>query len=172
MPDSPVIAVKNIRVVEYGGKSLNQHEDTYLELRPKHARASELKKWWESTDKSKLTPMVQTGDSDFNSRRADSCKLIAEMNNAVAQHDVGGRANQHFYVVNGYISFIKNDDKAYYLACPEENCRRKVTESPDQPPTYFCEHCNKSYDSCKPTYMLLAKISDLSDNVFINFYRE
>jgi len=46
LPDCPVVAIKNIRVVEYGGKSMNQHEDTYLELRPKHERATELKSWW------------------------------------------------------------------------------------------------------------------------------
>jgi hypothetical protein len=37
----------------------------------------------------------------------------------------GGR--DQFYIVNGYISFIRNDEKAYYLACPDENCRRKVS---------------------------------------------
>ena len=37
---------------------------------------------------------------------------------------------------------------------------------------FHCDHCNKTHDKCNPTYMLLAKISDLSDNVFINFYRE
>ena len=46
--DFPVIAVKNIRVVEYGGKTLNQHEDTYLELRPKIQRAQELRKWFDN----------------------------------------------------------------------------------------------------------------------------
>jgi replication factor A1 len=47
LPDHPVIACKNIRVTEYGGKSLNQHEDTYLELRPKHPRALELREWYD-----------------------------------------------------------------------------------------------------------------------------
>ena len=48
LPDNPVIATKNIRVVEYGGRTLNQHEDTYVELRPKHPRAEELRKWFDS----------------------------------------------------------------------------------------------------------------------------
>jgi hypothetical protein len=37
---------------------------------------------------------------------------------------------------------------------------------------YRCDHCNKSYDHCNPSYMLLAKISDFSDSVFVNFYRQ
>lgn len=28
---------------------------------------------------------------------------------------------------------------------------------------YRCEHCNRSFDTCVPTYMLMARIADLSD---------
>ena len=34
-----------------------------------------------------------------------------------------------------------------------------------------CENCDKTYSHCVPTYMLQAKIADLSDNFFVNFYR-
>jgi hypothetical protein len=34
-----------------------------------------------------------------------------------------------YFNVSAYVSFVKNDDRAYYLACPEENCRRKVVEA-------------------------------------------
>lgn len=77
-----------------------------------------------------------------------------------------------FYLINGYVSYIKNDEKSYYLACPEESCRRKVNPTSSEPQMYHCDHCNKTYDHCKPTFMLLCKISDLSENVYINFYRE
>ena len=54
------MAIKNIRVVEYGGRSLNQHEDTYLELRPKHPKAVELRKWYDSLENKEdaLKPIV------------------------------------------------------------------------------------------------------------------
>lgn len=95
------------------------------------------------------------------------------MNQQVSQIDPQrSNGRDQFYVVNGYISFIRNDEKAYYLACPDENCRRKVAQTPSEPPLFHCDHCNKTYDKCNPTYMLLAKVSDLSDNVFINFYRD
>jgi hypothetical protein len=63
------------------------------------------------------------------------------------------------YVLNCLVSFIRNDDKVYYLACPEINCRKKVIEE-DPGLRYRCESCNKHYDHCVPTYMLCAKISD------------
>mmetsp|Transcript_24613 Transcript_24613/g.24204 ORF Transcript_24613/g.24204 Transcript_24613/m.24204 type:complete len:152 (+) Transcript_24613:1579-2034(+) len=64
---------------------------------------------------------------------------------------------------------IRNDDKCYYLACPDENCRRKVNQEANQ---YHCETCKKSYDTCVPTYMLSVEIADASDSVHVNFYRE
>jgi hypothetical protein len=73
------------------------------------------------------------------------------------------------------VTFVKHDDKIYYLACPNDDCRRKVTENDgmiDRNGKYRCDHCNKSYDHCNPSYMLLAKISDFSDSVFVNFYRQ
>lgn len=73
-----------------------------------------------------------------------------------------------------YVSYIKNDERAYYLACPEENCRRKVVENDGmngQSGKYKCDHCNRTYDNCSPTYMLLARIADFSDSVYVNFYR-
>ena len=72
--------------------------------------------------------------------------------------------------MSAYVSFIKNDDRAYYLACPEENCRRKVIED-EAGGKFKCEHCNRTYETCMPTYMLLARIADLSESVFVNFYR-
>ena len=75
------------------------------------------------------------------------------------------------YLINCYTSFIRNDDKVYYAACPDENCRRKVIE--ETTGTFRCENCNKSHDSCLPTFMLSAKIADQSSNsIFVNFYRD
>ena len=37
---------------------------------------------------------------------------------------------------------------------------------------YRCEYCNKTYSDCNPTYMMTAKISDVSGNAFVQFTRE
>lgn len=34
-----------------------------------------------------------------------------------------------------------------------------------------CENCNKTYPNCVPTYVLSAKISDVSDTQYVSFYR-
>jgi len=54
-----------------------------------------------------------------------------------------------------------------YDACPV--CRKKVQ---DEPAGYRCENCNKIHSTRVPTYMLTAKISDLSGSIYIQFPRE
>ena len=60
-----------------------------------------------------------------------------------------------------------NDERMYYLGCPE--CRKKVTE---EVAGYRCENCNKVQTQCVPTYMLNAKMSDLSGSTFMTFPKE
>lgn len=55
----------------------------------------------------------------------------------------------------------------YYLACPD--CKRKVC---DEGTGFRCENCNKSFATCLPTYMLTAKLTDVSHGLFISFARE
>ena len=76
-------------------------------------------------------------------------------------------AKKYFYV-SGFISSLKNDDKTFYLACPDDNCRKKVME---EAVGWRCENCNKTYPNCVPTYVIMAKVSDVSDQAHINFYR-
>jgi len=64
---------------------------------------------------------------------------------------------------------IKNDDRLYYPACMNENCRRKVTEDQNG---YRCENCGKTHQSYTPTYMIMARISDFTDSIYVYFTRE
>ena len=93
--------------------------------------------------------------------------MICEINDAL-QHE-NDTDQYHFYFLNGYVSRIKNDERIYYAACMSDNCRRKVVEEAQG---YRCEHCNKSFMSYRPTYMITAKVSDFTDSIYVNFARE
>ena len=91
-------------------------------------------------------------------------QLVVEMNTLI--HEEGPEA-QSFFAVSGYVSYIRADDRTFYNACKE--CKRKVTQDQSG---WKCENCDKYFEECVPTYMLLAKVSDLSDSCYVNFYRE
>mmetsp|Transcript_22973 Transcript_22973/g.17415 ORF Transcript_22973/g.17415 Transcript_22973/m.17415 type:complete len:108 (+) Transcript_22973:1237-1560(+) len=71
------------------------------------------------------------------------------------------------FKIRGYIQSIKVDDKMIYKACPD--CSRKVF---DEMNGYRCENCNKVQPTCNETYMLNAKLSDLSGSQYITFPKE
>ena len=58
----------------------------------------------------------------------------------------------HMNFFNGYVSMIKNDEKLFYSACPNDNCRRKVLD--DGNGGFRCENCNRTFEKCIPTYMI------------------
>ncbi len=76
----------------------------------------------------------------------------------------------HFFFINGYISQIKNDDKLFYLACPSDNCKKKVVE--EDKDRFRCDSCDRVYTTCVPTYMIIAKVTDFTDSIYVNFARD
>ena len=75
----------------------------------------------------------------------------------------------HFFMINGFVSRIKNDDKIYYEACKNDKCNKKVIADGD---VYRCDNCGQTFDSCAPTYMMKVKISDLSGSLYVSFTRD
>ena len=63
-----------------------------------------------------------------------------------------------------FISYIKPDDKHFYLAC--EQCKKKVIENIEK--TYSCENCGKVFQNCNPTYMMTVKIQDHTGELYVS----
>ena len=179
--ENPIIAIKGVRVVQFQGQQqLTMDQDACFCFNLEHPRTAELRMWWDTFDQTLLRSINQGKQTDGVSKKLESGRLISEMND-VFQSDPqllhtlsNAPGGGGYFNVSGYVTYIKNDDRILYLACPEENCRKKVIDNDgvvDTVGKYRCDHCNRSWDTCVPTYMLLAKISDFSDSVYVNFYR-
>jgi methionyl-tRNA synthetase len=101
------------------------------------------------------------------SNKPSNLSLIKEV--LQTMHEENDMDKPQIFFLNGYVSRIKNDERMFYPACPNDNCRRKVTQDAGG---YRCENCSKTYSSYNPTYMLQAKVSDFSDSIYVNFSRE
>ena len=114
--------------------------------------------------------MSRQRNDERNAERSDrqsNLNLIKEINESLTQeNDID---QNHFFFLNGYVSRIKNDDKIFYPACSSDNCRRKVVEDGGM---YRCEHCQMTFQSYQPTYMIRCKISDFTESIWVNFARE
>ena len=60
-----------------------------------------------------------------------------------------------------------NEDKCYYLACPD--CKKKVVEDSFG---YRCENCQRNHSTVNASYILTAKISDFSGNLYVQFMQD
>jgi hypothetical protein len=53
------------------------------------------------------------------------------------------------------------DRDLWYTACPERECKKKVTPA-DSGLGYFCDKCQKTYPDCKPIYNFSILVGDLT----------
>lgn len=63
-----------------------------------------------------------------------------------ADDNLGHSEKPDYIVGKGVVTFIKHDNPPYYASCPNENCKKKVTESIDG--GYMCEKCEKTHNRC------------------------
>ena len=63
--------------------------------------------------------------------------------------------------------YIKADDKSTYLGCPD--CHKKIFIDKENYPRW--DGWSKVIENPEQIYMLTAKVGDLTDSIYINFYR-
>ncbi len=77
--------------------------------------------------------------------------------------------------VRAVVTFFKTgsgekDSPPWYLACPGENCSKKVTA--DGPEAYRCDRCNRLYPTYECRYILSLMISDSSTSVWTTAFND
>ena len=99
--------------------------------------------------------------------------LIAEISDILAEDTDVDRV--HFFYVNAQVLEFKTEqDKMYYLACPINDCKRKVTPeiNDTRQEHYWCEYCKRHFRTCNPTYMFQAKMADFTESIVVSFARD
>ena len=89
-----------------------------------------------------------------------TCKELEDEINQTGQ-------SSKFFKLSGFVKVIFNEDKLFYMACPD--CKKKVTLENS---LWRCENCLKSHKNSQPTYMLSAVIHDATGDVLVQFPRE
>ncbi|CAI2359121.1 unnamed protein product [Moneuplotes crassus] len=165
-----IVSFTSLKISDYNGKSLNTSSDTTTTTNPISKETKSLKKWYgEIQEKANFKSLTESR-SDFDKRSSQNVRTIAEIKNLVEMApQYGMDISSNFYVINGYVSYIKADEKATYLGCPD--CYRKVYQ--DYEGHFYCEKCAKSLEKGgQYIYMLTARISDATDSLFVNLYRD
>ncbi|KAF8582281.1 replication factor-a protein [Ramaria rubella] len=141
--DQPVIAVKGVKVGDFGGRSLSMYSSSTMYINPDITEAHGLRGWFDSAGSeanfqshSSVMGSGATGqNAGINRAEHKTIQEVKDMNL--------GQDKPDYFSSRILITHIKSENLSY-PACPSEGCNKKVTEVADG---WKCEKCERTYES-------------------------
>jgi replication factor A1 len=167
----PVLAVKGVRVSDYGGRSLGIMGSSHLAVNPPLPEAASLRQWAESQNFTPHTSSLSTGSSSSSSRGVPN-DLSQRVNIAdIKEQNLGFCPKPDYVSVKASINFIKSDPEPWYPACPNEGCNKKVVETMDG--GWICEKCGgHTFDRCDRRFILSATAQDHTGQTWMTLFND
>jgi len=167
--NNPILAVKNCRVSDFGGKSLSASFDSSVFINPDRIETQQLRVWWDREGHlAQAEPMTRKAAAAAGGATSAERKLLC----AIKDEQLGFHEKPDYFSVRATVTYFRSDmDKApWYMACPAPNCNKKVT--PGAQGDYICDKCNKSYPNFEARYILSLLICDSTGAQWLNAFNE
>ena len=161
--DSPVVALKGVRVSEFNGVTLSAINSTMLCINPDIPEAHHLKGWYDNYGKDQQSTSLSTQMS-FGSSAAPFLTF-----QQVKAADIGRKEKPDYFNCKGTITYLRKEN-IVYKACPSSDCNKKVSE--DNSGRYHCEKCGQSYSDFKYRMIFKISVSDYGDNIWLDCFNE
>ncbi|KAI7732297.1 hypothetical protein M8C21_028010 [Ambrosia artemisiifolia] len=166
--ESPVVAIKSLRVSDFQGVSLSTVNKSIIEINPNSPDSEKLKSWFQTEGKetnmesigSNLSPSMKNGGRSMYTDRVTLDQITS--NSSL------GEDKPVWYSVRACMSMIRSDQAMYYQAC--KTCLKKVTE--DMGSGYWCQACQKNESDCSLRYILSAKFTDTSSGAWFSIFSD
>ncbi|XP_024973030.1 replication protein A 70 kDa DNA-binding subunit B [Cynara cardunculus var. scolymus] len=164
--ESPIVAIKSLRVSDFQGVSLSTLGKSIVEINPDIPESNKLRSWYCSEGKETsmesvgagLSPSLKSGGRSMYSDRVTL--------DHITSNPSLGSDKPMFYSTRACMSLIKTDQTMSYRAC--KTCNKKVTEAIGS--GYWCEGCQKNEEDCSLRYILAAKFSDASGGAWFSVF--
>ena len=171
----PVLAVKNVKISNFGGKTLSTTFNSQIFLSPPdRPEAVRLQQWWAAQGgHTQFTALSQrmggTGGGSINpneTRRPLSDIKDEHLGNSV---DEKGETKADYLLVKATVSKIGHDfpKPPWYNACTK--CNRKVTGSVGE---WHCENCGQQYERCEQRYILSLMVADPTSGAWLHAFND
>lgn len=152
-PPESVIAVKGVKVSDFGGRSLSLFSSSMMQIDPDIEEAHTLNGWYKNVGRnenfSTHATVGMTNDSSAGGeRRNDERKTLGQ----VKDEGLGMGENPDYFNSLATVVFIRQENVSY-PACRSEGCKKKVVE--DGSGQWRCERCDKSWDKPDHRYIWL-----------------
>ena len=114
-------------MTNYSGRSLNAPENSSVLINPNFERTAELKEWYSNQSNLSQLRSVSLDNKCTNGARANNQRFINELPGFLEEEFLKKGTDKNIYfVINGFVHHVRNDEKNVYNSCPENTCKRKV----------------------------------------------
>jgi len=164
-----VIALKGVKVGDYGGRNLGMLNSSSLVINPNLPEALALFNW-QSQYVNTGYPAIETLSTSGTG--AGSADLIEKRKwvSAIRDESMGMGEKPDYITIKASVNYIKHDTDGFYIACPTPGCNKKVTDLMNG--GYRCEKCNKEFDSCLRRYILSIQMADFTGNSWFSVFND
>ncbi|THH28502.1 hypothetical protein EUX98_g5682 [Antrodiella citrinella] len=142
--DQPVVALKGVKVGDFGGRNLTMTSSSSLEVNPDIPESHALRGWFDAGGNSEN---FQSHTNAFSGGGAVAFNRAEMMSlEEVKVKELGGSDKTDYFSTKATVMHLKPENIAY-PACPTQGCSKKVF---DQHDGWRCEKCDRSFE--KPEY--------------------
>ena len=122
-----------------------------MQVNPDIPEAHQVRGWFDSGDHEACQDLSNQNGSQGAGGAGGAGGMQGSMNNwktfdQVKDEKLGLGDKADYFSTKGIVLYAKKDN-SMYMACPGENCNKKVVDQNDG--TYRCEKCSKSYPDFK-----------------------
>lgn len=141
--------LKGAKVGDYGGRTLSVTQSTVFQINPDIPESHALRGWFDQngaeTDYKSISNQTGIGGSGSQGGMGTMSSSMSAAYKTLDQtkdEGLGMGDKADYFSTRACILYAKKDN-SMYMACPGENCNKKVVDQNDG--TYRCEKCARNY---------------------------
>ncbi|EPQ29340.1 uncharacterized protein PFL1_03095 [Pseudozyma flocculosa PF-1] len=168
--DKPVIAVKGVKVGDFGGRSLSMFGSSTMMVNPDIPESHGLRGWYDNDGATaNFKPYSNVGMAGAGGAGAGGNLAERRSIAQVRDENLGMSEKPDYFNIRATIVYIKQDN-LWYTACPSDSCNKKVNQENDG--LWRCEKCDKSFEEPQYRYLLSTNVADMSGQMWLSGFND
>ena len=168
--EHPVLSFRGLRLGDFNGRSLSALSSTSMMRNPDIPEAHRLRGWYDSQGQYATFTAYSKNNvgADLAYETANGKKEVLKTLAEVEQQNLGMSDKKDYFSAEVMIIYFKTDN-AWYAACPNEGCNKKVVEDGS---SWRCEKCDQNFPQPDYRWVLSLNASDHTSNMWMTCFNE